>query len=76
MAIGGQVIERLEVQSRLLNPASIGVCRNSLAGGHTAERYWRDVGEYAHRQIGEVFVHHLALKIVGKYIADKLNAWQ
>ena len=76
MAIGRQVIERLEAQGRLLNPAIIVVSRNSLAGGHTAERNRRDVGENAHWQIGEVFVHHLALKIVGKYIADKLNAWQ
>lgn len=76
VSIVRQIIEGLKAQCHLLNPAVIVVGRNSLAGGHTAERYRRYVGEDAHRQTCEVFVHYLSLQVLGRDIPDELDARQ
>lgn len=54
-------VEGLEAQRGLLNPAIVVVGGFRGAGGHTAERNRRDVGENAHRQVGECFEHHFTL---------------
>ncbi len=50
-----------EAQRGLLNPAIVVVVGFSGAGGYTAKRNRRDVGEDSHRQVGESFEHHFTL---------------
>ena len=68
------VVECLEAQRGLLNPAVIVVGGYRLAGGHPDKTDWSDVGEDTNRKSCEVLVHDLTLQPVGGNIADGLDS--
>lgn len=74
--VKGHVVQRLEAQRSLLYPAVVVIRRNSLARGHADKRYRRHVGEDAHRNSREVFVHDFTLQAFGWNIADGLDSWE
>ena len=74
--VKGHVVQRLEAQGGLLYPAVVVIRRNGLAGGHADKRYRRHVGEDAHWDSSEVFVHDFSLQPFGWDIADGLDSWE
>ena len=74
--VKGHVVQRLEAQRGLLYPAVVVIRRNGLARGHADKRYRRHVGEDAHRNSREVFVHDFTLQAFGWNIADGLDSWE
>ena len=74
--VQGHVVQRLEAEGRLFDPAVVAVRRYGLAGGHADKRYRRDVGEDAHGYAREVLVHDLSLQPLGGYIAEGPDSWE
>ena len=75
MSVGRHVVERLEPQGGLFNPAVIVIGRYRLAGRHTDKRYRRHFGEDADGQTRKVLVHNLTLQPFGGNVPQGFYSW-